>query len=94
MTAQSSGISGHAGLCAVPAEEYKVSPIEKNPTPVYLVKDGKILIGFTWYIRLADGYYIIRKLTVTECKRLQAVPDDYVFPVSNSQAYKILAMDG
>ena len=39
---------------------------------------------------LADGYYIIRKLTVTECKRLQAVPDDYVFPVSNSQAYKML----
>lgn len=39
---------------------------------------------------LADGYYIIRKLTVTECKRLQTVPDDYVFPVSNSQAYKML----
>ena len=91
VTAQSSGISGHAGLYAVPAEEYGVSPIEKNPTPVYLVKDGKILIGFTWYpIRLADGFYIIRKLTVTECKRLQTAPDDYVFPVSNSQAYKML----
>ena len=42
------------------------------------------------YIKLADGFYIIRKLTVTECKRLQTVPEEYVFPVSNSQAYKML----
>ncbi|MEG2679792.1 MAG: DNA cytosine methyltransferase, partial [Oscillospiraceae bacterium] len=33
---------------------------------------------------------IIRKLTVTECKRLQTVPDNYIFPVSDSQAYKML----
>lgn len=32
----------------------------------------------------------IRKLTVTECKRLQTVPDDYLMNVSNSQAYKML----
>ena len=40
----------------------------------------------------ADGlaFYIIRKLTVTECKRLQTVPDTYTFPVSNTQAYKML----
>lgn len=31
-----------------------------------------------------------RRLTVTECKRLQTVPDDYVFPVSDTQAYKML----
>jgi site-specific DNA-cytosine methylase len=31
-----------------------------------------------------------RKLTVTECKRLQTVPDDYKMNVSNSQAYKML----
>lgn len=29
-------------------------------------------------------------MTVTECKRLQTVPDDYVFPVSDTQAYKML----
>lgn len=39
---------------------------------------------------LVDGYYIIRKLTVSECKRLQTVPEQYEFPVSDSQAYKML----
>lgn len=59
--------------------------------PVYEVKDGQITIkGKQYPIKLADGFYIIRKLTVTECKRLQTVPDDYVFPVSDTQAYKML----
>lgn len=34
--------------------------------------------------------YAIRKLTVSECKRLQTVPEWYEFPVNNSQAYKML----
>lgn len=59
--------------------------------PVYMVKDGQITIkGKQYPIRLADGFYIIRKLTVTECKRLQTVPDSYIFPVSDTQAYKML----
>ena len=59
--------------------------------PVYEVNNGKITIkGKEYPIKLADGFYIIRKLTVTECKRLQTVPDWYEFPVSNSQAYKML----
>ena len=59
--------------------------------PVYEVKNGQITIkGNTYPIKLPDGLYIIRKLTVTECKRLQTVPDDYIFPVSNTQAYKML----
>lgn len=33
---------------------------------------------------------LVRKLSVNECKRLQTVPDSYEFPVSNSQAYKML----
>lgn len=36
----------------------------------------------------ADGYYIIRPLTVTECCRLQTLPDDYCRAVSKTQAYK------
>lgn len=59
--------------------------------PVYEVRDGQITIkGKQYPIKLADGFYIIRKLTVTECKRLQTVPEDYVFPVSDTQAYKML----
>ena len=58
---------------------------------IYEVKDGKITIkGKQYPIKLKDGYYIIRKLTVRECMRLQTVPEWYEFPVSDSQAYKML----
>lgn len=59
--------------------------------PIYQVRDGMIVVkGKEYPIKLRDGFYIIRKLTVTECKRLQAVPETYTFPVSDSQAYKML----
>ena len=60
--------------------------------PVYLVKNGMIYIkGKGYSIKLTDGYYIIRKLTVMECMRLQTVPGWHDFSViSNSQAYKCL----
>lgn len=58
---------------------------------VYEVKDGQITIkGKTYPIKLKDGFYIIRKLTVLECMRLQTVPEWYEFPVFDSQAYKML----
>lgn len=58
---------------------------------VYEVQDSQITInGKRYPIKLRDGSYIIRKLTVNECKRLQTVPDDYIFPVSDTQAYKML----
>ncbi len=61
----------------------------KNAKPVYEVKNGLININGNEYpIKLADGYYIIRKLSVTECARLQTMPDDYCKSVSNVQAYK------
>lgn len=60
-------------------------------TPIYEVKDGMITVKDKQYpIKLMDGYYIIRKLTVLECMRLQTIPEWYAFPVSNSQAYKML----
>lgn len=59
--------------------------------PVYEVRDGLITIkGKQYPIKLQDGYYIVRKLTVRECMRLQTVPEWYEFPVSDSQAYKML----
>lgn len=39
-------------------------------------------------INLLDGNYKIRKLTPTECCRLQGFPDNYVSMVSNTQGYK------
>ena len=59
--------------------------------PIYEVKDGLITVkGKKYPIKLVDGFYIIRKLTVRECMRLQTVPEWYEWPVSKSQAYKML----
>lgn len=59
--------------------------------PIYEVRDGQITIkGQQYPIKLMDGYYIIRKLTVRECMRLQTVRSGFVFPVSDTQAYKML----
>ena len=68
-----------------------IEPKSGNTHPVYEVRNGLITIkGKQYPIKLKDGYYIIRKLTVRECKRLQTVPEWYEFPVSDSQAYKML----
>lgn len=46
--------------------------------PIYEVRNGLITIKDKQYpIKLADGFYIIRKLTPRECERLQTLPDDY-----------------
>lgn len=85
------------GVYAIPVEfdgerpVKAVSGADGKLYDVYEVKDGFITIkGKRYAIKLADGYYIIRKLTVSECKRLQTVPEWYEFPVSNTQAFKLL----
>ena len=78
-------IAGHAHKMKI------IEPATGKEWPVYEVWDGQITIkGEKYPVKLADGFYIIRKLTVTECKRLQTVPEDYIFPVSDTQAYKML----
>lgn len=80
------GLGAKTGLYATP-----VGGPDGKAWPVYEVRDGFITIkGKRYPIKLRDGFYIIRKLTVRECMRLQTVPEEYVFPVSNSQAYKML----
>lgn len=73
------------------SQSRRIYSTDGKQMPAYEVRGGRITIkGKTYPIKLADGFYIIRKLTVTECKRLQTVPDSYVFPVSDTQAYKML----
>ncbi len=68
-----------------------ISSSDGKTYTVYSVSNGTITIkGKEYPIKLQDGYYIIRKLSVNECKRLQTVPEWYEFPVSNAQAYKML----
>ncbi len=93
---QGGGVGAKTGLYAVPVipdgkGRFVIKAAGEKEIPVYEVHGGRITIkGKTYPIKLADGFYIIRKLTVTECKHLQTVPEEYVFPVSNSQAYKML----
>ena len=90
------GLGAKTGLYAVPVipdgkGQFAIKAAGGKEIPVYEVRGGRITIkGKTYPIKLADGFYIIRKLTVTECKRLQTVPDTYAFPVSDTQAYKML----
>lgn len=99
------GLGAKTDLYAVPLEEYNyATEFGSNGKPtkaycyvdgkihtVYEVKDGKITIkGKEYPIELADGFYIIRKLTVNECRRLQTIPDWYKMPCSDTQNYKML----
>lgn len=69
-----------------------ISGTDNKTYQVYEVKNKLITIkGKQYPIKLADGFYIIRKLTVKECMRLQTVPEWYDFSVvSDTQAYKML----
>lgn len=91
------GAGGKTGLYAIPVEfddskpTKAISCADGKTYIVHEVKDGQITIkGKTYPIKLIDGFYIIRKLTVLECMRLQTVPEWYKFPVSDTQAYKML----
>lgn len=91
------GLGGKTGLYAIPVEfedgvpTKAISCADGKTYTVYEVKNGLITIkGKEYPIKLKDGYYIIRKLTVRECARLQTMPDDYCKAVSDSQAYKAL----
>ena len=95
LTANGGGMGAKTGLYAIPVEFEDGIPIKAvscadgKEYPVYEVKNGQITIKDKQYdIKLQDGYYIIRKLTVTECCRLQTMPDDYCKAVSKTQGYK------
>lgn len=97
LTASGGGMGGKTGLYAIPIEFEEdiptkaISCADGKTYTVYEVKNGLITIkGKQYPIKLDEGYYIIRKLMVSECKRLQTVPEWYEFPVSDSQAYKML----
>lgn len=103
------GAGGKTGLYAVPIERYNYAiefDSDGKPTKAYCYADGKIhtvyevkhgkitIKGKEYLIKLPDMFYIIRKLTVTECCRLQGMPEwwfkdkDGNKLVSDTQAYK------
>lgn len=95
--ANSGGLGSHTGLYAIPVEFENDKPVKAvsgadgKTYKVHEVINGMIVIkDKTYPIKLQDGLYIIRKLTVSECKRLQTVPEWYEFPVSDTQSYKLM----
>lgn len=103
------GGGAKTGLYAVPLERYNYATefdSDGKPTKAYCYADGKIhtvyevidgqiaIKGKEYPIKLPDGFYIIRKLTVIECCRLQGMPEwwfrdkDGNKLVSDTQAYK------
>ncbi len=91
LVANGGGGGAKTGLYAISVEN-GVETKEK----AYEVSNGLITIEIKceprqYPIKLADGYYVIRKLTISECARLQQVPEWYDFSViSKTQAYKCL----
>lgn len=96
MTAQGGGLGAKSGLYAVPVEwdengrpTKTISGADGKTYTVFEVRNGIITIKEKQYpIKLADGFYIIRKLTPVECERLQTLPDGYTRAVSDAQRYK------
>lgn len=79
LVANGGGIGAKTGLYAIPSDTG------------YMVHSNKMLFKGNYYdIDLADGIYEIRKLTPLECERLQTLPDNYTYGISNSQRYKCL----
>ncbi len=87
ITAGSGGIGSNTGLYAI--SEKGPGAKVKQSDKLHKVEGGQIEFrGVKYPIKLPDGYYIIRKLTIKECCRLQTLPDDYCDCVSKTQAYK------
>lgn len=79
-------LGNHKRSLVVEAVEYpEVQTLDK----VYRVQNGTIEYkGVSYNVELPDGFYIIRKLTVKECCRLQTLPDDYCRVANKTNAYK------
>lgn len=80
--------SGKMSAIMTSSNDKIIIPCTRNKQS-YEVKNGKIKVKDREFeTNLSDGFYFIRTPTVTECHRLQTLPDDYCKAVSKSQAYK------
>ena len=90
LVANGGGQGAKTGLYFTPLPDELVGLV-CDKGKIYEIVDGYIETKVGRYkCNMPDGHYIIRKLTPTECARLQTMPDDYaeVEGVSNTQKYK------
>lgn len=82
LTGNAGGGGAKTGLYAIP---------NNKSNKLIEVKNGQVEInGKIHKLQLEDGLYVIRKLTITECERLQTLPDGYCKAISKTQGYKAL----
>lgn len=87
LNAQSGGLAGHGNILFGVITPDRINKCQNGQR----FSDGQKFYTLTAQDRhgvLIEGY--IRKLTPTECERLQTLPDGYTEGVSNSQRYKTL----
>ena len=87
LNAQSGGLAGHGNILFGVITPDRINKRQNGQR----FSDGQKFYTLTAQDRhgvLIEGY--IRKLTPTECERLQTLPDGYTEGVSNSQRYKTL----
>ena len=87
LNAQSGGLAGHGNILFGVITPDRINKRQNEQR----FSDGQKFYTLTAQDRhgvLIEGY--IRKLTPTECERLQTLPDGYTEGVSNSQRYKTL----
>lgn len=90
LSSNGGGQGAKTGLYFIPLPK-ELEDVVCDKGKIYYVENGLIETkSGVWSVNLPDGYYLIRKLTVRECMRLQTVPEWYEFPVSDTQAYKML----
>lgn len=85
LKANAGGAAGKAGFYATQEEP------QEGQTVCKVSRGRGEINGARCPLRLPDGQYVIRTLTVSECKQLQTVPEWYDFScVSEEQARKML----
>ena len=80
-------------IIAVPiSEEVYHDTKENNKINTYVIVNGCLIYeGVSYPIDLDDGFYIFRRLSVDEYKRIQTIPDRYDMSViSDGRAYKCI----
>lgn len=83
-------LCGNAGGVGAVTGLYMV-PVRNCNFHTYNVTNGHLsLDGIPRKIALPDGKYIIRRLTVRECKRMQTIPDDYRIYATDTRILKLI----
>ncbi|MFI3241748.1 MAG: DNA (cytosine-5-)-methyltransferase [Alphaproteobacteria bacterium] len=78
------------GSLGKPSQGNRVYSVKGKSVCLSAQSGGKGAKTGLYKIDLPDGDYMVRKLSPTECERLQTLPEGYTEGVSNTQRYKAI----